>query len=125
MMESTRSALYVADDTSVDGVISRVNAVSEGRQRLRVNANSRIRDLSLEIFDRTFIITDVLYWLALGVALVGILGAMLALATGKRTRVRDLASNRHDARTSWWSRDDADGHHGTVEAASRQFHSAS
>ena len=83
--------LYLADDASVDEVIARVIAISEGRQRLRIDSNVRIRDLSLEIFDQTFIITDVLYWLALGVAFVGILGAMLAL---QLERAREFATLR-------------------------------
>jgi putative ABC transport system permease protein len=70
---------YLADGTDVDGVIASIKAISEGRQRLRVDSNARIRDLSLEIFDQTFVITDVLYWLATGVAFIGILAAMLAL----------------------------------------------
>ena len=71
--------LYLAAGTDVDRVIAKVQSISEGRQRLRVDSNARIRDLSLEIFDQTFVITDVLYWLATGVAFIGILGAMLAL----------------------------------------------
>jgi putative ABC transport system permease protein len=45
----------------------------------------------MQIFDRTFVITDVLYWLALGVAATGILGAMLAL---QLERARELAVYR-------------------------------
>ena len=50
-----------------------------------------IREISLRIFDQTFIITDVLYWLALGVAVIGILGAMLAMQI---ERARELATLR-------------------------------
>ena len=64
---------------------------ADGRQRIDINSNARIRELSLEIFDRTFRITDVLYWLTLGVAFVGILGAMLAL---QLERARELATLR-------------------------------
>jgi putative ABC transport system permease protein len=71
--------LYLSAGVDVDSVIASIRAISEGRQRLRVDSNARIRDLSLEIFDQTFVITDVLYWLATGVAFIGILGAMLAL----------------------------------------------
>jgi putative ABC transport system permease protein len=53
-----------------------------------MNSNARIRKISLNIFDRTFVITDVLYWLAVGVAVIGILGAMLAL---QLERARELA----------------------------------
>jgi putative ABC transport system permease protein len=45
----------------------------------------------LQIFDRTFVITDVLYWLTLGVAFIGILSAMLAL---QLERARETATLR-------------------------------
>lgn len=80
--------LYLADSALVDGVIDEIRAMSDMRQRLRVESNVRIRDLSLEIFDQTFVITDVLYWLAIGVAFIGILGAMLAL---QLERAREFA----------------------------------
>ena len=71
--------LYLSPDAKPDEVIEQLRKVSEGRQSLLINSNREIRDISLQIFDRTFIITDVLYWLAVGVAIIGILGAMLAL----------------------------------------------
>jgi putative ABC transport system permease protein len=80
--------LYLADGVDVDSVVAAVKSISAGRQQLRVDSNARIRDLSLEIFDQTFVITDVLYWLAIGVALIGILGAMLAL---QLERAREFA----------------------------------
>jgi putative ABC transport system permease protein len=83
--------LYLADGAAAGDVAAAVEALGAGRQRLIVNSNARIRELSLAIFDRTFVITDVLYWLALGVALIGILGAMLAL---QLERARELATLR-------------------------------
>lgn len=80
--------LYLSDGTEVDDVLARIGAIGNGRQQLRFESNRRIRDLSLEIFDRTFIITDVLYWLAVIVAFIGILGAMLAL---QLERAREFA----------------------------------
>ena len=71
--------LYLADGTDPDAIIERIERLSDGRQQLMLNSNARIRELSLEIFDQTFVITDVLYWLAIGVALIGILSSMLAL----------------------------------------------
>ncbi len=82
---------YLSPGTNVDAVIDEIRSISEGRQRLRVDSNARIRDLSLEIFDQTFVITDVLYWLATGVAFIGILGAMLAL---QLERAREFAMLR-------------------------------
>jgi putative ABC transport system permease protein len=80
--------LYLADGTDPEAVMARIAELGEGRQDIRFDSNARIRELSLEIFDRTFIITDVLYWLAVGVAFIGILGAMLAL---QLERGRELA----------------------------------
>ncbi len=71
--------LYLADDIDSEAFAERVVALAAGRQVLRASSNDGIRELSLDIFDRTFVITGVLYWLTLGVALIGILGAMLAL----------------------------------------------
>lgn len=83
--------LYLTDRSQVDKVIAEIEALSRGVQQVRVSSNVRIRELSLAIFDRTFVITDVLYWLAIGVAIVGILGAMLAL---QLERNRELATLR-------------------------------
>ncbi|HSO07804.1 MAG TPA: FtsX-like permease family protein, partial [Pelomicrobium sp.] len=80
--------LYLADDADPESIMARIGDISAGRQEIRFNSNARIRELSLEIFDRTFVITDVLYWLAVGVAFIGILGAMLAL---QLERGRELA----------------------------------
>jgi putative ABC transport system permease protein len=71
--------LYLAEGTTADDVIEKLREMSDGRQTLVISSNTRIRELSLQIFDRTFVITNVLYWLAVGVAIIGILGAMLAL----------------------------------------------
>jgi putative ABC transport system permease protein len=80
--------LFLDPGTSADEAIARLKTVSAGRQQVFMRSNHDIRDLSLRLFDRTFVITDVLYWLAIGVALIGILGAMLAL---QLERARELA----------------------------------
>ena len=83
--------LYLADGVSAEAAIARVQALATGRQTIRVASNAGIREESLAIFDRTFVITDVLYWLALGVAFIGILSAMLAL---QLERAREFATLR-------------------------------
>ena len=71
--------LYLAEAATAEAVIERIAAISDDRQQILASSNVKIRELSLEIFDRTFVITDVLYWLAIGVAFIGILASMLAL----------------------------------------------
>lgn len=71
--------LYLEPGASTAAVTERLREASNGRQSLVIRANAELRAMTLQVFDRTFVITDVLYWLALGVAMVGIFGAMLAL----------------------------------------------
>lgn len=79
--------LYLAAGVDADVVMESIRRLSEGRQALIMNSNARIREISLGIFDRTFVITNVLYWIAVGVAVIGILGAMLAI---QLERAREL-----------------------------------
>ena len=83
--------LYVADGIEADAIVAQVENLSTGRQRLYVRSNANLQQESLQIFDRTFVITDVLYWLTLGVAFIGILSAMLAL---QLERAREFATLR-------------------------------
>lgn len=90
--------IYLAADASLQTVMDRMRELSQGRQALYMRSNRDLRDLSLQIFDRTFVITDVLYWLAVGVAIIGILGSMLAL---QLERARELAILRAIGMTPW------------------------
>jgi putative ABC transport system permease protein len=83
--------LYLVDGASPERVVQQVKALSNDRQRLYVASNAGLRRESLRVFDRTFVITDVLYWLTLGVAIIGILSAMLAL---QLERAREFATLR-------------------------------
>jgi putative ABC transport system permease protein len=51
---------------------------------IRVSASEEIRSVSLQIFDRTFTVTEVLRLLAVIVAFIGVLTALLALQLDKR-----------------------------------------
>jgi len=83
--------LYLAEGIAADAVVAELEALSERWQRLYVTSNAGLRQVSLRIFDQTFVITDVLYWLTLGVAFIGILSAMLAL---QLERAREFATLR-------------------------------
>jgi putative ABC transport system permease protein len=82
--------LYLAPDTSAARVIEalRAAALGIGRQSLLIRSNADIRRISMGIFERTFVITRVLYWLAAGVAAMGLLSALLAW---ELSRSRELA----------------------------------
>ena len=83
--------LYLASGVSPEMIVKQVESLSRDRQQLYVASNAGLRDESMRIFDRTFVITDVLYWLTLGVAFIGILSAMLAL---QLERARESATLR-------------------------------
>ena len=80
--------IYLEPNADINKVMADLERTSSGRQAILVRSNRDLRDVSLRIFDRTFVITNVLYWLAVGVAIIGILGAMLAL---QLERARELA----------------------------------
>ncbi|MCG8426429.1 MAG: FtsX-like permease family protein [Chromatiales bacterium] len=55
---------------------------------LQIGTNKRFLQIGLEMFDRTFAITDVLRWLALLVAMIGLFGALIVL---QLEQARELA----------------------------------
>ena len=78
-------ALEAAPGVDVDALVAAVRARAGGGPRLVVRSNRALREVSLEIFDRTFAITGVLRTLSLVVAFVGMLAALMALQL-ERTR---------------------------------------
>ncbi|MBT8066872.1 MAG: FtsX-like permease family protein [Gammaproteobacteria bacterium] len=83
--------LYLVSGGSAERIVEQVGVLSRDRQELYIASNASLRQESMRIFDRTFVITDVLYWLTLGVAFIGILSAMLAL---QLERARESATLR-------------------------------
>ena len=73
-------AVTLAPDADPSALRQRILALGEAEGLdLEVNANYTIRERSLAIFDRTFVITEVLRALVIIVAFVGILSALMAL----------------------------------------------
>ncbi|MDH3420959.1 MAG: FtsX-like permease family protein, partial [Gammaproteobacteria bacterium] len=83
--------LYLHNEVSANEIVEQVEALSNDWQALYVTSRAGLRQESMRIFDRTFVITNVLYWLTLGVAFIGILSAMLAL---QLERARESATLR-------------------------------
>ncbi len=80
--------IYLESDADASQVMNAIRARIDSGQDIQVRSNREIRELSLEIFDRTFTITQVLRLLAVLVAFVGILSALMAL---QLERARELA----------------------------------
>jgi len=80
--------IYLAPGVTAAQAVDQLRAAAHGRQALFIRSNADIRALSMRIFERTFVITRVLYWLAAGVAAVGLVSALLAW---ELERSRELA----------------------------------
>ncbi|MDH3316611.1 MAG: FtsX-like permease family protein, partial [Gammaproteobacteria bacterium] len=74
----TTIGVYVLPGTDLAELRSRLEAAA-GDQALFINDAASIRELSMEVFDRTFTITNVLRLLAVIIAFVGILSALMAI----------------------------------------------
>ena len=74
----TAMGLYLAPGVEAATVIAGLRTAAHGRQALLIRSNADIRAISMSIFERTFVITRVLYWLAAGVAAVGLISSLLA-----------------------------------------------
>jgi len=84
-------ALRAEAGLSADSLAARVRAAAPPGQELVVQSSRGLREASLEIFDRTFAITNVLRLLAVVVAFIGVLSALMALQLERR---RELAVMR-------------------------------
>jgi putative ABC transport system permease protein len=72
--------VYLAPGVDLEAGVEAVRrAVADLAEPVLVTPASEIREVSMEIFDRTFAVTHVLRLLTVGVAFVGILSALMAL----------------------------------------------
>jgi len=80
--------LYLRPHAAMDEVMAALRTALGGGQEVLIRSNREIRQASLEIFDRTFTITNVLRLLSILVAFIGILSALMAL---QLERAKELA----------------------------------
>jgi len=78
-------ALYAAAGADVPALVARARAAARPGEDLLVRSNRALRQVTLEVFDRTFEVTAVLRLLALVVAAFGVMSALMALEL-ERTR---------------------------------------
>ena len=71
--------ITVADGVAQDEMISRLErAIGSGRQVV-IRSNADLKSAALEVFDRSFAITSVVYVLSISVAFIGVLSALMAM----------------------------------------------
>lgn len=86
-------SIDAAPGTEPDELAEELRARTAGVQELLIRSNRTLRRLSLEIFDRTFVVTDVLRLLAGLVAFIGVLSALMALELERARELGVLRAN--------------------------------
>jgi putative ABC transport system permease protein len=84
----TGVALYLAEPDSAAALVRRIERRAGGDGRVVARSNRALRQASIDIFDRTFAITNILRLVTVLVAFVGVLSALMAL---QLERSRELA----------------------------------
>lgn len=90
-------SVYVAEGADAGRVADRIRRLGP----LAVQSNQALKKRSLEIFDRTFLITDVLRLLAGLVAFIGVLSALMALQLERARELGVLRANGLTPRQVW------------------------
>lgn len=90
--------LYLDANADPEQVMERLRERLAATDPVRIRPSAEIREQSLVVFDRTFAITGVLRWLAIGVAFIGVVTALLAL---ELERARERAILRATGATPW------------------------
>ncbi|MES3629696.1 MAG: ABC transporter permease [Longimonas sp.] len=72
-------AVTAASGIDVDALIADLRAEASGVQDVLIQSNQALREASMDIFDQTFAVTNVLRLLAILVAFIGVLTALMAL----------------------------------------------
>ena len=75
----TTLGVYLRGDAAPPEVANRLRALIPANQQVTVRSTRELRERSLAIFDRTFLVTRVLRGIIILVAFVGVMGAIMAL----------------------------------------------
>ena len=86
-------SVFVDENHSIDNVKEKIQSLETGGQQLFVRTYKFLRDSSIEIFDRTFLIAQVLQILAVIVAFVGILSSLMSLQLERKRELGILRAN--------------------------------
>ncbi|ABW30552.1 ABC transporter permease [Acaryochloris marina] len=94
--------LFTAPDIDLDTVVEDLRERYQGRTDVVVQSTRSLRDGSLEIFDRTFAITQALRLLAVIVAFIGVLSALMSLQLERTREIGILRATGMTPQQLWW-----------------------
>ncbi len=86
-------SLYAHESIDPDVLVTQINNTLLADTVFRARANRTLRNLSMKIFDRTFAITEVLRFLTIIIAFIGILGALIAIQLERNREFAILRAN--------------------------------
>ena len=86
-------SVFVKDESYIGTVKDKIQSLDTGGQQLVVRTYKYLRDSSVEIFDRTFLIAKVLQLLSIIVAFIGILSSLMSLQLERRRELGILRAN--------------------------------
>jgi putative ABC transport system permease protein len=92
--------VYVAPGHAVDAVVDELRRILAGTA-LQVTPNRALRTRALQVFDRTFAVTQALRLLAVIVAFIGVWSALLALQVERTRELATLEVLGLDQRQMW------------------------
>lgn len=95
-------SIFLKSNMNSDSVIQSLRESTMERQELLIRSNRSLLAQSLEVFDRTFAITDVLRLLTIFVAFVGVFSALMALQFEKAREFGVLRANGVTPRQVWY-----------------------
>jgi len=94
--------LFTSPNSDVEGVVDELRDRFQGRTDVVVQSTRSLRDGSLEIFDRTFAITQALRLLAVIVAFIGVLSALMSLQLERTREIGILRATGMTPQQLWW-----------------------
>ncbi|HSW55478.1 MAG TPA: FtsX-like permease family protein [Ignavibacteriaceae bacterium] len=86
-------SIFVDDGYSINTVKEKIQSIETNGQQLVVRTYKFLRDSSIEIFDRTFLIAKVLQILSVIVAFIGILSSLMSLQLERKRELGILRAN--------------------------------
>lgn len=85
--------IYANEQTDIGELKAKVRALTPPGEEIYIQSNTALLNASVQIFDRTFLITYVLQTLAIVVAFVGVLSALMALQLERSREFGILRAN--------------------------------
>ena len=85
--------IYANQDVNIHHLMKKIIKIVGAKKNIVVQSNKSLMAASIDIFNRTFVVTNVLQMLAIIVAFIGVLGALMAIQLERRREFGVLRAN--------------------------------